>query len=157
MINIDNIVWIFPLTTVSTYVAPSSAASLSLWFCDFSFHSVACGMTHAPPSHLEALGWHKRWGRYCGISRGKRRGEVSSCAQRLDCPQEPDILNSKLTMSFLIFRLLDKFLHRLPQCCLQFLNQSAKVTWLKKKKKGKSFRDTELTSNYNKLDFPNHF
>lgn len=27
----------------------------------------------------------------------------------------------------------------------------------KKKKKGKSFRDTELTSNYNKLDFPNHF
>lgn len=53
--------------------SPSSAASLSLWFCDFGFHSGACWVTRIPILHPGGIGADiiGDGERNCGIPRDK--------------------------------------------------------------------------------------
>lgn len=49
------IVNVSPDTSMNLYF-PSCAASLSLWFCGFGFHSGACWVTHIPLLHPGGIG-----------------------------------------------------------------------------------------------------
>lgn len=68
------IVNVSPDTSMNLYF-PSFAASLSLWFCGFGFHSGACWVTHIPLLHPGGIGDDIRddGERNCGISRDKLR------------------------------------------------------------------------------------